>query len=181
MHSPTHTAPFLTPSSSAKPLRILSEFMEPSHRFASMGVDRTILFFGSARAKSQEAHDVATARAREAAENPSATPEARSAASSTLARLDRTRWMCDAFVQAEELSRRLSAWSMDRVRADGSAPYVVSREERCGWVVCAAAWCARVRGVRECVVCAGVQHFCCVHHVTRVTPCHATPSLFHRS
>ncbi len=41
-------------SSSARPLRILAEFLEPQNRFDYYNVKHTIVFFGSARLKSKE-------------------------------------------------------------------------------------------------------------------------------
>jgi uncharacterized protein (TIGR00730 family) len=44
---------FLT-SSKARPIRILSEFSEPYHRFLEYNIDSTIVFLGSARIKSNK-------------------------------------------------------------------------------------------------------------------------------
>jgi len=41
-------------SADARALRILSEFLEPLHRFRRQGIKDTIVFFGSARIKSQK-------------------------------------------------------------------------------------------------------------------------------
>ena len=41
---------FLT-SNKARPIRILSEFSEPYHRFIEYNIDSTVVFFGSARIK----------------------------------------------------------------------------------------------------------------------------------
>ena len=39
----------------ARTLRILAEYVEPESRFSNQGIDRTIVFFGSARALPMEA------------------------------------------------------------------------------------------------------------------------------
>ncbi len=44
---------FLT-SPNARGVRILSEYLEPLHRFEKMNVEDTILFFGSARIPSRD-------------------------------------------------------------------------------------------------------------------------------
>ncbi|MGA1199612.1 MAG: lysine decarboxylase, partial [Candidatus Latescibacterota bacterium] len=41
-------------SAPARPLRILAEYMEPKDRFEKMGVQDTVVFFGSARILSRQ-------------------------------------------------------------------------------------------------------------------------------
>lgn len=48
-----HSANFLN-SPAARPLRILSEFLEPFNRLRKHGIRDTIVFFGSARLKSKK-------------------------------------------------------------------------------------------------------------------------------
>ena len=52
-------------SSDGRPLRILSEYMEPWSRFSHYKIDDTIVFFGSARILSREEGEQAVAHARE--------------------------------------------------------------------------------------------------------------------
>ena len=112
-------------SHDAKPLRILAEFLEPEQRMRLCGISRTILFFGSARARSPEDHAAAVARAAVAVAGAQGEGDARKH-QGALERLERTRWMCDVYGRVEELARRLSEWSMRRVGRDGSLPFIVS-------------------------------------------------------
>jgi uncharacterized protein (TIGR00730 family) len=59
---------FLT-SPQARTLRILAEYLEPEARFEREGVDKTVVFFGSARARSSQdvRRDLEAARHRQAA------------------------------------------------------------------------------------------------------------------
>ena len=59
---------FLT-SPQARTLRILAEYLEPEARFKREGVDKTVVFFGSARARSSQdvRRDLQAARHRQAA------------------------------------------------------------------------------------------------------------------
>lgn len=43
-------------SDEARPIRILSEYLEPLHRLERQGIDRTIIVFGSARLKPEHPH-----------------------------------------------------------------------------------------------------------------------------
>lgn len=86
-------------SSGARPLRILSEYLEPKLRFDRLRVDDTIVFMGSARLVSRERAEAELAEARrnggdiECAER----------------RLDLARY----YEAARELSRRLTEWSKE--------------------------------------------------------------------
>lgn len=102
-------------SHEAKPLRILAEFLEPEQRFRACGVDRTILFFGSARARSHADHAAAVARAEAAAADPAAPAEERRRQAAALDRLRRSAWMCDVYEDVAALARRLTEWSMGRI------------------------------------------------------------------
>ena len=53
-------------SPDARTLRILSEYVEPESRFCNQGIDRTIVFFGSARTLPLKTATTALAEAREA-------------------------------------------------------------------------------------------------------------------
>jgi uncharacterized protein (TIGR00730 family) len=84
-------------SSSARPLRILSEYLEPVSRFKHYAVDDTIVFLGSARVKS---------RADAEAEVRAAENEA-----GDLAVARRNLYMSRYYEAARELARRLTEWS----------------------------------------------------------------------
>ena len=87
---------FLT-SSDARPLRILSEYLEPKSRFDHYRIDDTIVFMGSARTVSREQAE-AEVRAAE-----------RDAGSLERARLRLA--MSRYYEDARELARRLTEWS----------------------------------------------------------------------
>lgn len=86
-------------SPSARPIRILAEYLEPGRRLRDLGVDNTIIFFGSARAVPPE----------EAARRlASAGSEGARAAAERAGRLSRF------YPEAEELAARLTRWSASR-------------------------------------------------------------------
>ena len=87
---------FLT-SSDARPLRILSEYLEPKSRFDHYRIDDTIVFMGSARLVSREQ---AQAEVRAAERDEGSLERAR-------LRLAMSRYYEDA----RELARRLTEWS----------------------------------------------------------------------
>lgn len=87
---------FLT-SSDARPLRILSEYLEPKSRFDHYRIDDTIVFMGSARLVSREQ---AEAEVRAAERDEGSLERAR-------LRLAMSRYYEDA----RELARRLTEWS----------------------------------------------------------------------
>ena len=84
-------------SSSARPLRILSEYLEPVSRFRHYAVDDTIVFMGSARVKSR----IEAEEDLRAAENGNGELEA----------ARRNLRMSRYYEAARELARRLTDWS----------------------------------------------------------------------
>lgn len=84
-------------SSDARPLRILSEYLEPLERFADMRIEDTILFFGSARILPR---DEAERRL-----------EAAKAGAGDLARAEADLRMSRYYEATRELSYRLTEWS----------------------------------------------------------------------
>jgi len=84
-------------SSSARALRILSEYLEPKSRFDHYQVDDTIVFLGSARIRSREQAEVEL-RAAERGE-------------SDLEQAERRVEMSRYYEAARELARRLTEWS----------------------------------------------------------------------
>lgn len=119
-------------SHGAKTVRILSEFLEPEQRFIAANVKHTILFFGSARARSPEDHADAVARAEAAITDESLSAKERDKQAAVLARLRKTAWMSTVYLQVEELARKLSAWSMARIGPDERVPYVIATGESLG-------------------------------------------------
>ncbi len=94
-------------SEEARPLRFLSEYLEPRRRFRAENIEDTVVFFGSARAHSREDVD------REAARLALGTPHAPDGAGEEALRLnlaarDRSRYYEDA----RELARLLTTWSL---------------------------------------------------------------------
>lgn len=88
-------------SRDARPLRILSEYLEPERRFAHYRVDDTIVFMGSARIVSRE-------QAQRELEAAAGDPQAAQLAERRLA-------MSRYYEAARELARRLTEWSKQLV------------------------------------------------------------------
>ncbi|OGA38921.1 MAG: lysine decarboxylase [Betaproteobacteria bacterium RIFCSPLOWO2_12_FULL_62_13] len=84
-------------SSGARPLRILSEYLEPKNRFDHYQIDDTIVFMGSARLASREQAE-AEVRAAERGEGELESAHRRLA-------------MSHYYEDARELARRLTEWS----------------------------------------------------------------------
>ncbi len=89
---------FLT-SSGARPLRILSEYLEPKSRFDHYRIEDTIVFMGSARLVSR---DEAEAEVRAAGDD-----------SAGLERASERLAMARYYEDARELARRLTEWSRE--------------------------------------------------------------------
>lgn len=136
-------------SPAAKPLRFLSELLEPEQRLQREKVKSTILVFGSARAKHPDDHLKAVAAAKKSVEAAAEGSEERDAAVAQLDRLERTAWMCEYYVRVRELSRRLTEWSMGRRDASGSEPYVIATGGGPGMMEAANGGAAQVPGARS--------------------------------
>jgi len=94
-------------SSDARPIRILSEYLEPLRRFKDQKIQDTVVFFGSARVTSRERaeREIATLRARGVS----------GAAEHYEAELTRSRKALEwarYYEDARELSRLLTTWSL---------------------------------------------------------------------
>jgi predicted Rossmann-fold nucleotide-binding protein len=115
-------------SSTARALRVHTEVLEPLDRLDAAGVNKTILFFGSARSMPKEAHSAAVAAAAAAAADGAASEAARAKAAAQLARLSKMEWMCEVYVKVEALAKQLTEWSLSRIGAlgVGGAPYIVA-------------------------------------------------------
>lgn len=81
----------------ARPLRILAEYLEPESRFETSDVSDTIVFFGSSRVISRDAADQALTRAHDEQRNPDTA--------------ERAVAMSRYYEDARELARRLTLWS----------------------------------------------------------------------
>lgn len=112
--------------SHAKALRVMNEMQETEVRMAGSGVNKTILFFGSARSKSPEDHALAVAHAQGVLSATGTDARERAAAEEQLSRLARTAWMSAVYPSIQALARRLTEWSMSRIGPDGRLPYAVA-------------------------------------------------------
>ena len=94
-------------SAEARPIRILSEYLEPLQRFKEQKVQDTVVFFGSARVDSRERAEraLATLRARRVRD---ADEQAQMELTKTRKALEWARY----YEEARELARLLTAWSL---------------------------------------------------------------------
>ncbi len=93
-------------SGEARPIRLLSEYLEPLRRFKEQRIQDTVVFFGSARVDSRERAEraLATLRARGARD---ADLQFEAEVSKTRKAVERARY----YEEARELARLLTAWS----------------------------------------------------------------------
>lgn len=116
-------------SKTARSIRIMCELEETRERLAQNNVERTILFFGTARAKSYADHAKAITIAEEriikaTADNDS---DALAQCNSDLKRLKSTAWLCRHFDDITELSTKVTEWCLSLVNQTGmSVPFMVS-------------------------------------------------------
>jgi len=104
---PAFLIPEFLQSDAGRPLRILSEYLEPRDRFARENVQDTVVFFGSARVGDRQGAKRALARARESAARRS-TPAALSRVALARRALAWSRY----YEEARELARLLTRWSL---------------------------------------------------------------------
>ena len=91
-------------SEDARPIRILSEYLEPLRRFREHNIQDTVVFFGSARTRSRECAQKALSSL-ERANGPGRTE------AEALADARRSVEWSRYYEEARELSRRLTKWS----------------------------------------------------------------------
>src|SRR5712692_8353988 len=94
-------------SAEARPIRILSEYLEPLRRFKEQKIQDTVVFFGSARVDSRERAERALAMLRARG--------VRDADAQSEAELRKTRKAVEwarFYEEARELARLLTSWSM---------------------------------------------------------------------
>src|SRR5437763_3235923 len=107
-HQPVaYLYPEFLESAEARPIRILSEYLEPLRRFSQQKIQDTVVFFGSARIDSRERAEraLATLRAR----------GIRTADEHYVGELKKSRKALEwarYYEEARELARLLTAWSM---------------------------------------------------------------------
>lgn len=115
-------------SKAARTVRILCEYEEPKARLAAAGVENTIVMFGSARIRTEEEARSVLNDAQDALANGNGTQVAVDTAQK---RLKLSRYYTDTV----ELSRRLTAWSMERAGLDyhvcsGGGPGIMEAANR---------------------------------------------------
>jgi len=107
-------------SDSARLIRIMCELEEPRVRMEEKGVDRVVMFFGSARAKPKAQYEAAL---KEAQAKVAATPDDVRAQAS-LERLKKQAFLIPMFDTTRDLARMLTEWSVQRTK-EGKHGYVV--------------------------------------------------------
>jgi uncharacterized protein (TIGR00730 family) len=103
---PYHDHAFME-SVPARPVRIMTEYIEPLERLRRENVGDTIVIFGSARIRSRE-HALAHLQKLRGKGKRGSTPADRAALRDAKAALEMSRY----FEEARELSRRITAWAM---------------------------------------------------------------------
>ncbi|MEJ2543144.1 MAG: LOG family protein [Calditrichaceae bacterium] len=96
-------------SSKARPIRILSEFSEPYHRFKDFNIESTIVFFGSARIKSKK---VAKKELMDLVEIYEKNKSKENEEKLSIARLHVR--LSKYYEDATNLAKLLTAWAMDK-------------------------------------------------------------------
>jgi len=91
----------------ARPVRILTEYIDPLERLRREKVGDTIVMFGSARILSREQALARLEKVRKAGKRRS-TPERRTALRDAKASLEMSRY----YEEARELARRITSWAM---------------------------------------------------------------------
>jgi len=107
-------------SDNARLIRIMCELQEPSVRMQAHGVDRVVMFFGSARAKPKAEYEAALQQAQaKIIEKPDD-----AWAKASLERLKKQAFLIPMFDVTRDLARMLTEWSQSRVK-EGKHRYVV--------------------------------------------------------
>jgi len=104
---PPYRDPLFMESAPARPVRILTEYIDPLERLRREKVGDTIVMFGSARVVSRQKALAHLERIRKGGKRRSA-PEYRAAMRDARAALEMSRY----YEEARELSRRITSWSM---------------------------------------------------------------------
>ena len=104
---PPYSDPLFMESLPARPVRILTEYIDPLERLRREKVGDTIVMFGSARVVSKEQAQAHLQKLRKDGKR-SRTPEHRAAIRNAKAALEMSRY----YEEARELSRRITSWAM---------------------------------------------------------------------
>jgi len=104
---PPYRDPVFMESLPARPVRILTEYIDPLERLRREKVGDTIVMFGSARILSREQALARLEKVRKAGKRRS-TPERRTALRDAKASLEMSRY----YEEARELARRITSWAM---------------------------------------------------------------------
>lgn len=105
---PSFLSPEFMESSDARPIRIMSEYVEPRTRFRRLNVKNTIVFFGSARTRSLEDARAGLRVARSKLDSGDTVAKFRE----EYELAQRMEHMARYYQDAVDLSRRLTEWSM---------------------------------------------------------------------
>lgn len=124
-------------SPEARTIRMVCEYEEPRRRFRRHGVQDTIVFFGSARAKPIDEAKVRLANAERAVERATTTEERRRL-EHQVKHAQRMERLSRYYEDARELSRRLTEWDLKRrgvvdrsyVIATGGGPGIMEAANR---------------------------------------------------
>jgi uncharacterized protein (TIGR00730 family) len=97
-------------SSDARPLRILSEYLYPERQFKNHSINNTIIFFGSARIKSDKEfhHDLESLQA----DHDSSNEEQKDAIQEKIHTLEKQRELTEYYTEARDLAKMITEWSL---------------------------------------------------------------------
>jgi len=116
-------------SKTARSIRIMCELEETPTRLVQQNIDRTILFFGTARAKSYADHAKATTIVEETISKATIDNDSDILEQSNreLKRLKSTAWLCPYFDEITELSMKVTEWCLSLANSPGfTVPFMVS-------------------------------------------------------
>lgn len=104
-------------SKEARPIRIMAEYLYPDLHFKQLKVHRTVIFFGSARIRSEEAyhHHRSSLQAQLQAKIPESKKKE---ITRTLANLEKHQHFTQYYHDAEDLARLITEWSLTLTPAE---------------------------------------------------------------
>jgi uncharacterized protein (TIGR00730 family) len=108
MSVPSYNDPVFMDSLQARPIRILSEYIDPLECLRRENVADTIVMFGSARIRSRNAVLAHQKKLNNKTSSPDKTPAYRAAIRDTKAALEMSRY----YEEARELAKRITSWAM---------------------------------------------------------------------